>query len=407
MRLPRGLALAGLVLVLGISVSTLVASAAASGLLRPPPGSPDPKLMVLKSSDLGGAKVKTQLYYMDSDFPSVISYGREFDSGKTRGVRLAYVQSQAEVGASAATSASFLAYVRRLLGSKTGRADVAKGFARGVGDADVFVSELKVGRPRNLGVGPGSFDLPMSVKVFGLPTDLHFAIFRVERVLGALVTVGKPGTRVPLSAMTRLARLMTGRMAARLGPKNIGLPVVAGAPQVGQTLTSTTGGWTGTPTSFSYQWQRCDSGGANCADVPAANSRDYVLTSADAGFTIRVSVTAGNGFGTATAQSAPTGVVLASQAPANSSLPTISGVAQVGQTLTGTTGSWTGAPTSFAFQWQRCDSGGANCVDISGTSSGIYTVGSGDVGSTIRVTVTATNAFGSTRAVSLPTSVVS
>ncbi len=47
--------------------------------------------------------------------------------------------------------------------------------------------------------------------------------------------------------------------------------------------------------------------------------------------------------------------------PLNTALPTVSGTAQVGQTLTGTVGTWSGA-SSFAQQWQRCS--GASCNPI-------------------------------------------
>ena len=50
----------------------------------------------------------------------------------------------------------------------------------------------------------------------------------------------------------------------------------------------------------------------------------------------------------------------------NTSPPTISGTAQDGQTLSASTGSWSGSPTSYAYQWQRCDSSGANCANVSG-----------------------------------------
>ncbi len=47
--------------------------------------------------------------------------------------------------------------------------------------------------------------------------------------------------------------------------------------------------------------------------------------------------------------------------PALVSQPTISGTAQVGKTLTGTQGTWSSSSQIFyAYQWQRCDSGGAN-----------------------------------------------
>src|SRR5262249_2437016 len=48
-------------------------------------------------------------------------------------------------------------------------------------------------------------------------------------------------------------------------------------------------------------------------------------------------------------------------APSNSTAPVIMGTAQQGQTLSVSNGSWTGSPTSFAYAWKDCDSGGGNC----------------------------------------------
>jgi hypothetical protein len=77
------------------------------------------------------------------------------------------------------------------------------------------------------------------------------------------------------------------------------------------------------------------------------------------------------------------------------------------QTLSAGAGSWSGTlPIGFAYQWRRCDSGGGSCADISGASGQSYMVGSADVGSTIRVAVTGSNAAGSSSASSAPTSVV-
>jgi hypothetical protein len=96
----------------------------------------------------------------------------------------------------------------------------------------------------------------------------------------------------------------------------------------------------------------------------------------------------------------------ATQPPKNTSPPTISGTPLVGQKLTGSTGSWTGKPTRYAYQWQRCDGGGAGCAAIGGATGSSYSVSSSDVGNTLKVTVTATNAGGTAAVVSALTQVV-
>jgi len=84
------------------------------------------------------------------------------------------------------------------------------------------------------------------------------------------------------------------------------------------------------------------------------------------------------------------GVPLAPVAPVNIVLPTVVGTAQVGQTLQATVGAWTGSPfPSFTRQWQR------GTTAISGANGQFYTAQEADVGSTLRVVVTATNGVGS------------
>ncbi len=93
--------------------------------------------------------------------------------------------------------------------------------------------------------------------------------------------------------------------------------------------------------------------------------------------------------------------------PSNTGLPGISGTARDGSMLTASKGSWTGSPTSYAYQWERCDTLGGSCGSIAGANSFRYTVGSADVGHTLRVVVTATNADGNGSATSRPTGTVS
>ena len=361
--------------------------------------------MVLRSADLRGARVRRQAYYKDGEFSSAISYGREFENGGSGSAPLPYVDSEAAVGTSARSTMQYVTQLRRLLASEGGRKLIVDSFEEEFPTGGI-VSNAQVGRPRNLGVGAGSFDLLVTVRVLGLRTDLHISIFRVERVLGGLVAVGAPGRRLPLSAMTRLAKVMTARMTVQLAPRSTAPPTVTGTAAVGRTLTATTGTWAGAPTTFAPQWERCDSSGASCIAIPRATNPTYVVTDADVGSALRVSVTARNAVGAATAASAPTAAVQATGAPTNTALPTITGTVQVGQTLRATTGAWNGSPTSFAFQWQRCSATGTSCGELPGATGGTYVVTAGDAGSTTRVVVTATNSVGSTSAASEPTPVV-
>jgi hypothetical protein len=90
-------------------------------------------------------------------------------------------------------------------------------------------------------------------------------------------------------------------------PVNTAPPTISGSAQQGQTLTASPGSWSGAqPIVPAYQWQRCDASGANCANIDAASSPSYQLTSADVGNTIVIAVTAGNSAGSAIASSAAT-----------------------------------------------------------------------------------------------------
>jgi hypothetical protein len=217
-----------------------------------------------------------------------------------------------------------------------------------------------------------------------------------------------PGQRVQWTAY-RLTR-----------PQNTSPSTISGTPQDGETLTANTGTWQGAPPPrFTFRWRRCDATAANCVAIAGASAQTYVPSASDVGSTLRVSITATNTAGAATAVSRPTEVVLGPQ-PNNTALPTVSGTAQAAQTLTATAGTWTGLPASFSYQWQRCDATGANCANIPAictpgastcaaptvTTGQSYLASWRDVGSTIRVTVTAQNALGTASASSTATAVV-
>jgi len=144
-------------------------------------------------------------------------------------------------------------------------------------------------------------------------------------------------------------------------PTNLTPPTISGTAQQGQTLTASTGTWSGRSLSYSFQWLRCDSTGAGCSAITGASNSTDVLSSADGGQTLRVMVTASNRNGSAAATSAATGVVTATSStapPSNSSLPLVSGTAPQGQTVTTTNGTWCGSPTSYTYDSTRCDTAG-------------------------------------------------
>jgi hypothetical protein len=224
-------------------------------------------------------------------------------------------------------------------------------------------------------------------------------------LLGA--SLGVVGTLVLVVALGLVAG--AGATAAATPPSNTSPPTISGTAQKGQRLHAEPGSWSGTqPIHFSFQWQRCNSSGANCANISGATSNDYTLGSADVGNTVRVVVTARNSAGMSTAASSPTAVIAAPQAPANTTPPTVSGAPQLGQTLTANPGSWTGPqPITFTFQWLRCDQYGGSCANIAGGTNPTFLLTSADVGHALRVRVRAKNQFGSTSATTVPTAAVS
>jgi hypothetical protein len=243
-------------------------------------------------------------------------------------------------------------------------------------------------------------------------TDASYALAAADLGKRMQVTVSATndaGTGGP--AYSELTAVVTD-VGQPTPPANTGLPAVTGDPQVGKVLSSTDGAWSGSPTSFARQWLRCAGDGTNCAEIPGATGTQLTLAQADAASTIRLRVTASNAAGaSAPATSAPTAVVTGgggnAAVPEITTPPQVTGTAQVGATLTGTDGTWTGAPTSFARQWLRCAADGSACVEIPGATGPQLALTAADTGATLRLRVIATNGAGaSAPAASTPTAVV-
>ena len=195
----------------------------------------------------------------------------------------------------------------------------------------------------------------------------------------------------------QLTSAATGAMAAAPPPPNspaTGLPSITGTAQVGETLTA---GITGISdgdgldnATFTYQWLADD------AEINGATDSSYTLVAADAGKAIKVKVSFTDDAGSdEQVTSAVTGAVVAAPPPPNTpatGLPTITGTAQVGETLSADT---TGIAdddgldnATFSYQWLADD------AEINGATASTYTLADADAGKAIKVKVSFTDDAG-------------
>jgi len=194
------------------------------------------------------------------------------------------------------------------------------------------------------------------------------------------------------------------------GPQNITPPSIeaTGDQADVDSLAAQNGTWSGGTgemggNTWGYQWQSCPtSSSSGCSDIPGATNSLYYLQDSDVGNYVGLVVTdtAPDGASTSVTVATPVGPVVGSgdTIPANDDPPTIvqyNGFA-AGQPVSATSGDWTPAPDSYAYQWQRCDAAGdlETCADISGAVQSFYLLTGADVDHTVRVGVTGTNGFG-------------
>ena len=94
--------------------------------------------------------------------------------------------------------------------------------------------------------------------------------------------------------------------SAVITPVNSAVPTISGTTTFGETLTSTTGTWSNTPTSYVYQWSRSATSGGSYTNISGATNSTHRLVAADVGQYLKVTVTASNASGSASATSVAT-----------------------------------------------------------------------------------------------------
>lgn len=195
------------------------------------------------------------------------------------------------------------------------------------------------------------------------------------------------------AASTLIATFMVPTGALAAGPTNTALPTISGTLAVGQTVTAGSGSWDVTPSSISYQWYRCSTAAlVSCTQITGATTSALKLVAADGGNYLQLQVTALSAGGGTTASTSISGRVLVQ--PLATVIPVITGVAQLGSTLTLTSGTWIDVITPiYSYKWQRCTSLEISiCTDIPSATNSTYVISVSEIGRYIRgvVTVVAT-----------------
>ena len=189
-----------------------------------------------------------------------------------------------------------------------------------------------------------------------------------------------------------LTSVATAAVAAKANAAPTGLPTITGTPQVGQTLMADTSAIEDEDglddVSYTYQWIRSDNGADT--DIARATDSTYTLVLADQGKTIKVKVTfTDDADNEETLTSVATAAVAAKANTAPTGLPTITGTAQVEQTLTADTSAIADEDglenVSYEYQWIAGD------TDIDGATGSSYLLTSSEQGQTIQVKVTFTD----------------
>ncbi len=174
-------------------------------------------------------------------------------------------------------------------------------------------------------------------------------------------------------------------------------PTISGSSRQGQTLIETNAVWSNDPTAFTYQWEDCNAPGPSCSPINGAIGQSYTVTNADAGDTIAVEETASNAGGPGNPVTSLPTTVVTPLAPTTSAVPTITGTAVEGNSLTASGLAWTNTPTSVSYQWEDCDSAGQVCQPITGATGKTYTLAARDIGDRIVVQESASNAGGTSQ----------
>ena len=218
-----------------------------------------------------------------------------------------------------------------------------------------------------LASGSCSFSMPQA------PGTYEFRLYGAPG--SGLLTASSAVTAVPPPPVDNAAPRISGGSARRRA-------------FAGQTLTCSSGVWANSPTAYVYQWSR------NGVALAGATGATHTVLPRELGDSLTCSVVASNAGGSGPS-AVSASVAIRRPPPVSASAPSISGHAVIGRRLIEAHARWSNVPTSFAYQWQRCNVRGGACRAIAGARARAHILAAADAGSTIRVVETARNASGS------------
>lgn len=290
-----------------LAVSCAILLLAAPSVALPGASEPTTAALALAPSDLpAGAKVSKQRYEK-AVAPALSTYSREFRPGaRIGGTSLLMLETEVSLFPTPAVAAKNVQDFRRALSSKTGRAAftnaLATGFQQG---SKLKLKRVALSQPVSLGAGQSSVHVSATFVLADGNVPMHMMFVQTDRALALFVAM-PAGPRFPRADLQGLARLQAKRLQTAFTVANVAVPTVTGTTAPAQTLTASPGDWGGAPSTYTYQWSRCDSTATTCSDIPGATSATYVVAAEDTGSVLRATVVAGNSVSSSSATSAVT-----------------------------------------------------------------------------------------------------
>ena len=265
------------------------------------------------------------------------------------------------------------------------------------GDPDVPVKH-QLTRPRIVGIyDVDGVEVHEGAAASGTDTSVSLTFQPTYSGDHYLAVGSNPGDRTGLYSfyVQQTGSDSAGRATANNSPT--GGPGIIGLPRAGEILTATTSGIADADglenASFSYQWVRHDQATNTDTDIQGATGPTYPVTREDRDRAIKVRVDFTDDGGN---HETLTSFALLVLPPVNTPAtgpPSISGTAQVGQTLTADTSVIADADgldnVAYSYQWIRND--GTSDTDILDATDSTHTLAAADEGQTIKVRVSFTD----------------